>query len=424
MESYQLWGGIFICLLLSAFFSGIEIAFISSDRLHIELKASKGSLSYRILTSFIKRQAMFIGTTLIGNTVTLVVYGMLMAKVMEALLSPYMNDILMMVVQTILSTLLVLATAEFIPKSLFLINSNLMLVSFAVPMQVISWILWIPAFITVQLSKLIIVYVFKGNYSEEKPVYGLTDLNNFLHELVNNSNKNVNNADVNTKIFNNALEFKTVKVRDCMIPRTEMIAVDIDSTVNELKRAFIDSGHSKVLIYRQSIDEVIGYCHSSDLFHKPEKIQEIITDIIIVPEAKLANDLMIEFIEKRKSVSLVVDEFGGTSGLVTIEDIIEQIFGEIQDEHDDEDLTEHIIDENTFVFSGRQEIDYLNEEYQINLPEGEYDTLGGLILDYHTEIPKTNDLIIVDQFHFEIKSMDGIKIDRVKLIIHKKDDNR
>lgn len=420
MDVYQLWGGIFVCLLLSAFFSGIEIAFVSADRLHIELKAKNGSLSYRILTSFIKKQAMFIGTTLVGNTTTLVVYGMLMAKVMESFLSPHLNDIGVMVVQTILSTIIVLGTAEFIPKSIFLINSNRMLVFFAIPMRIISWILWLPVFITVQLSKLIIVHIFKGKYSDEKPVYGLTDLNNFLHEMVKSSNKN--NADVDTKIFNNALEFKTVKVRDCMIPRTEIVAVDIRGSLNDLKKEFIDSGHSKVLVYRESIDEVIGYCHSSELFHKPEKIKDITSTIMIVPEAKLANDLMIEFIEKRKSIALVVDEFGGTSGVVTIEDIIEEIFGEIQDEHDDEDLVEQMIDDKTFIFSGRQEIDYLNEEYKISLPEGDYDTLGGFILSYYAEIPKVHDVVAIQHFLVEIKSMEGIKIDKVKLTINKKED--
>ncbi len=420
MEVYKLWGGIFICLLFSAFFSGIEIAFVSADRLHIELKAKNGTLSYRILSSFIKKQAMFIGTTLVGNTTTLVVYGMLMAKVMQSFLEPHLNDIGVMVVQTILSTIIVLATAEFLPKSIFLINSNRMLVFFAIPMRIISWVLWAPVAITVQLSKVIIVHVFKGKYSDEKPVYGLTDLNNFLHEMVKSSNEN--NADIDTKIFNNALEFKTVKVRDCMIPRTEIVAVDIRGSLTDLKKEFIDSGHSKVLVYRESIDEVIGYCHSSELFHKPDKIQEITSSIMIVPETKLANDLMIEFIQKRKSIALVVDEFGGTSGVVTIEDIIEEIFGEIQDEHDDEDLTEHVIDENTFIFSARQEIDYLNEQYNIKLPIGEYDTLGGLILAYYADIPKVHEIVSILHFHVEIKSMEGVKIDKVKLTINKKDD--
>ncbi|MCP4521479.1 MAG: HlyC/CorC family transporter [Cytophagales bacterium] len=415
---YQLWGGILGCLLFSAFFSGIEIAFVSADKLHIELKANgSNALSYRLLTSFLKKPAMFIGTTLIGNTVALVLYGMLMAKVMEPALIPYMNEIGVMVVQTILSTIIVLATAEFVPKAIFLINSNRMLVILSVPMKIISILLWVPVFITVRLSKFIIVNVFKGAYSDEKPVYGLTDMNNFLQEMVKSDK--ASNAEIDTKIFTNALEFKTVKVRDCMIPRTEIVAIDITSSISDLKSAFVNTGHSKVLVYSENIDDIIGYCHSSKLFYKPQSIEDIVSDIMIVPETKLANDLMIEFIERHKSIALVVDEFGGTSGLVTIEDIIEEIFGEIQDEHDDEDLTEQVIDKNNYIFSARQEIDYLNEKYRLALPKGEYDTLGGFILANHTEIPNAQDIIRVGDFIIEIKTMLGIRIDKVKLTIHR-----
>ncbi len=413
-------------LIFSALFSGVEIAFVSANKLQIELQNKQGLFSGKILSGFLKKPSNFIGTTLVGNTIALVVYGIFMAKMLQPVLEAYIppafnNEATILVTQTILSTLLVLATAEFTPKSFFLINPNWLLSVFAFPMMVIYYLMYPVVFIIVSLSRFIIIYVFRLEYSEDKPVFGLIDLNNYIKNTLQ-VNPNNEKAEVNTKIFNNALEFKTVRVRECMIPRTEVEAVDVDDTIADLKSTFIKSGHSKILVYRDSIDDVIGYCPSMALFKKPKKIEDILIPILIVPETMLANELMIQFITEHKSLALVVDEFGGTSGIVSIEDIIEEIFGEIQDEHDAEDLIEQKIDDNNYLISARQEIDYLNDKYDWSIPEGDYDTLGGFILSVTENIPSIHDIIDIPPFTFTIVSMKDNRIDMVRVVIRNGDD--
>ena len=418
MEYYHL-SIVLITLIFSAFFSGTEIAFISSNKLQIELEAKKGKISGRILSFFAQKPSRLINTALVGNTVALVLYGYFIALLLDPQISGILPDSMksegtLIVIQTIVSTLIVLFTAEFTPKSIFLLNPNRALNFFSIPLMAVFILMFIIVQPIAWLSKLMIKYVLRQEYSEEKPVFGLTDLNNYIQR---NDREDIKEATVelDTKIFNNALEFKTVKVRECMIPRTELSAVDIEDNIDELKEEFMESGHSKVLIYKNnSIDEIIGYCHVMELFKKPKEIEDIITPILIVTETTLANELMIQFIQERKSLALVVDEFGGTSGIVTLEDVIEEIFGEIQDEHDgDEDWVEQKITEGRYKLSARHEIDYLNDKYEWGIPEGDYDTLGGFILSVTESIPNVNDLIQIPPFEIKIVSMEDARIDNV-----------
>ena len=413
---------ILISLTFSAFFSGIEMAFISSDKLQIELQGSKNTFVAKSLYNFIKRPSRFIGTTLVGNTLALVLYGYFMALLLEPYLYANLplllqNQGAVLVIQTIVSTLIVLATAEFLPKSIFMINPNWMLSVCAIPMRIIIFIMTPVTLFMVTLSKFIITKVFGLKYSDTKPVYSLTDLNNFIKNTLSAAETEKGIVEVDSKIFSNALEFKKIRVRECMIPRTEITAVDIEDDIADLKNAFVESGHSKIIVYKETIDDVIGYCHTLALFKKPVNIEDIVAPIMIVPETMLANELMIKFISERKSLAVVVDEYGGTSGLVSIEDIIEEIFGEIQDEHDDEDLTEQKLDEFNYLLSARHEIDYLNEKYNWNLPIGEYETLGGLILTIAGDLPEQGQTIIQPPFAFTIQSTEDIRIETVKLTI-------
>ncbi|GHE55994.1 MULTISPECIES: hemolysin family protein [Roseivirga] len=422
MDTYQLTM-ILVCLIFSAFFSGTEIAFVSASKLQIELQNQQGKLAGRILSFFTQKPSRLINTALVGNTIALVIYGFFMASVLEPIIAAQLPDSLssgslVIVLQTIASTIIVLFTAEFTPKSIFLLNPNNLLNLLAVPMLVIFFIMFPVVWLIEQMSKFIIIFVLRQPYSEDRQVFGLTDLSNYIKQNTRDDIKKTK-VELDTKIFNNALEFKTVRVRECMIPRTEISAIDIADSVEELKEVFIESGHTKILVYRESIDDVIGYCHVLDLFKKPKDIESMLTPIIIVPETMLANELMIQFIQERKSLALVVDEFGGTSGIVSLEDVIEEIFGEIQDEHDeDEDWVEQRIDENKYILSARHEIDYLNEKFKWDIPEGDYDTLGGFILSITESIPEVHDIIRFGRFEIKIVSMEDARIDNVLFIRH------
>jgi CBS domain containing-hemolysin-like protein len=412
---------ILISLIFSFFFSGIEIAFISANKLQLELQGKQGILSGKIFSKFIKKPSMFIGTTLIGNTIALVLYGIFMAQLLEPQLQALLpddlqNDVTIMIVQTMVATVVVLFTAEFLPKSLFLINPNFMLTALAVPFNFMYYLLYPVVIFIVSLSKFVITKIFRTEYSDEKPVFGLTDLNHYLKNMQRVKHED-EDIELDKKIFHNALEFKKVKVRECMIPRTEIVAVDVQDGIEKLRQAFVESGHSKILIYKDTIDDVIGYCHSSELFKKPQKIEDILTSIIIVPETILANELMIRFINEQKSLAVVVDEFGGTSGLVSMEDVIEEIFGEIEDEHDEDDLTEQQLDKNTWLLSARLEIDYLNETHGWALPVGDYETLGGLILSYAEDLPQAGETVTIPPFTFTVQSTLDNRIDTV-LMVH------
>jgi CBS domain containing-hemolysin-like protein len=411
--------GIIASMVFSAFFSGVEMAFVSSNKLYFELKAKQEILSAKIISNFNQHPSRFIGTMLIGNTLSLVAYGIFMEEFLHHVVLHYLsiNEILARLIASIVATILILMTSEFTPKSVFLINPDAILEFLAIPIWLVYTLMFPLVWVTVGLSKWFITKVLRLSYSEEKPAFGLTDLNNYLQNL-NRKVSTEQEAEVDHKIFHNALEFKQVKVRDCMIPRTEITAIDMEDGIEKLKEVFLESGHSKVLVYKETLEEVVGYCHSLALFKKPKDLQSILTSIPIVPEAMAANDLLIKFSKERKSLALVVDEFGSTSGLVSMEDVVEQIFGEIQDEYDDsEDWIEKQIDETTFVLSGRHEIDYLNEKYEWNLPEGDYETLGGMLISLYEDIPQENELITLAPFQFQILTTTDAKIDTVKVMI-------
>ncbi len=413
--------GIILAMVFSAFFSGVEMAFVSSNKLYFELKAKQNILSAKIIANFNQSPSQFIGTMLIGNTLSLVAYGIFMEEFLHHLILTnfpfFTNEIIARLIASIIATIIILTTSEFTPKSIFLINPDAILEFLAIPIWVINTLMFPLVWLTVGLSKWFITRVLRLSYSEEKPAFGLTDLNHYLQNL-NRKVSTEEENEVDTKIFHNALEFKQVKVRDCMIPRTEITAIEIEEGIEGLKKVFIESGHSKVLVYKETLEEVVGYCHSLALFKKPKDIQSILTSIPIVPEAMPANDLMLKFSKERKSLAIVVDEFGSTSGLVSMEDVMEQIFGEIQDEFDDtEDWIEKRLDEHTFILSGRHEIDYLNEKYDWNLPEGDYETLGGMLIHLYEDIPAVNEVITLAAFQFQIMTVTDARIDTIKVII-------
>lgn len=418
---YALLSGIVISLIFSVFFSGIEISFLSADKLQIELQSKQGKLAGQIMAFFTERPTWFIGTTLIGNIASLILFGIFTTGALVPWLQPFfpsfMGSVLLpVIIFTCLLTVMVLYSVELLSKGFFVIHSNRMISALAIPFMIIAAILFPVVYCVISLARFFSVYVFRMNYSMDRPVFGLTDTNQYL-KSIHRVKPAEQNIELDKKIFTNALEFKSVRVRDCMIPRTEIIAVGLDKGIAGLHETFIESGHSKIVVYKDSPDDVIGYCHSSALFRKPARVEDILTPIVTVPEAMLAKDLMVRFINERKSLAVVVDEFGGTSGLVSMEDVIEEIFGEIEDEHDEDDLTEQRLDEKTWLLSARLEVEYLNEAHGWNLPTGDYETLGGLILSYTEDLPRQGDIIKILPFTFIIQSTYENRINTVRLIV-------
>ncbi len=418
------WIIVFVTLIFSALFSGLEIAFVSSNKLQIELDKNKGMFSAKILSSFVNNPSGILGALLLGNNISLVIYGIAMANILEPviakILTPqYSSEFLILIIQTIVSTILILIAAEFIPKALFRINPNAILRRFAIPIKIFYWLLYPFIFLLVNFAEFILKKIFRLNFSGASGAFSSVDFDNYLNEITEIS-KEEHDVKQEIQMLQNAIEFKSIKLRECMVPRTEITAQEEATHIEELKNSFIESGHSKILIYRENIDNIIGFVHSSDMFKNPGAIKDIIHELPIVPETMLANNVLTMFIKEHKSIAVVVDEFGGTSGVVTLEDVIEEIFGEIEDEYDTEDLTEKKINENDYLFSARLEIDYINEKYELDLPESDnYETLGGLIIDLHESIPLVNDEISYEQFRFIIKQASESRIEQVRLIIEK-----
>jgi CBS domain containing-hemolysin-like protein len=421
MDNYS-WGVIIGMLVFSAFFSGMEIAFVSANKLKIELDGKQGNFFAKIIANFLKKPSRFIGTMLVGNNIALVVYGIFMAKLLEPMIASFTSsETLILLIQTIVSTLVILITAEFLPKTLFRINPNNMLRVFAFPLFVFYWVLLLPMLIVTVLSELIIRLFFPNIKVSEGMNFGRLDLEHYIKEGTEN-NETQEEVDHEIQIFQNALDFSKVKARECMIPRTEIVAMDVEDSIENLRDKFVEKGLSKILIYRDSIDNIIGYTHSFELFKKPESIKSILLPVPIIAMSTSANEILATFISKRRSIAVVVDEFGGTAGILTIEDVIEEIFGEIEDEHDKEELIETKINEQEYLFAARLEVDYLNGEYGLSLPESDnYETIAGLIIDEHESIPSQGEQIELEQFVFTVKKVSGNKIEVVHLKIKEED---
>ncbi len=408
------WTFLFLAMFASALFSGIEIAFISANRLKIELDKNSNLFSAKLLSSFLKRPAKFIGAMLLGNNVALVIYSIIMAKFLEPIIITHFtsNEFVILISQTVISTLSILFFAEFLPKVLFRINPNKVLSIAAIPITIVYYILYPFTYFTVGISNLILK-LFKVDTSKSDLAFSKIDLEDFIANIQDGQQEG-DEIDSEIQIFKNALGFSDVKVRECMIPRTEITAVEIESPIEELKEKFIQTGLSKILIFKDSIDHIIGYTHSKELFKKPESIKSILLPVSIVPEGMSANELLKKSLKERRSITVVVDEFGGTSGIITIEDIIEEIFGEIEDEHDKEEFFEQEINENTFQFSARIEIDYINEKYKLDLPKSDdYETLGGYIINIYESIPEKAEVITTENFVFTINEVSENKIELI-----------
>lgn len=408
-----------VSLLFSAFFSGMEIAFISANRLQIELELKQGKWFARIVDWFMSQRARFIAAMLVGNNLALVIYGIFMARLIEPWIAEQLwsADWFVLLMQTILSTIIVLITAEFLPKSIFRINPNGFLNVLAIPVLLIYLILLIPAMIITWISEVILKLFFRVEPEHKEVVFNQLDLYNFLLEKTNAMDDD-EEVETEIQIFQNALEFSKVKARECMIPRNEIQAVDLEDDLKTLTDLFIETGHSKILVYRETIDNVIGYTHSSELFKHPESVKSILRPIAIVPESKTANDILEQLISQRRNVAVVLDEFGGTAGMLTIEDVIEELFGEIEDEHDKEDLVEIQLAEDRYRLAARHEVDYLNDKYKLGIPESdEYDTLSGFILHAYEDIPKLKERILIPPFRIEITKVEGHRIEELELTV-------
>ncbi len=409
---------ILLSLLLSAFFSGMEIAFVSSNKLRLELDIKQGHLTSRIISIFSSRPGDYIATMLVGNNIALVIYGILMALILEPFISLYTSsESSILIIQTIISTLIILFTAEFLPKTLFRLSPNTALRIFAVPGLVFYILLYPVTRLTIAISGFLLHHLLRIPRSNDanSGVFGKIDLDNLVNEG-NAEQTHPDDPEQEIKLFQNALDFSNVKLRDCMVPRTEIVAFDESVSMEELRSKFIETGLSKILIYKESTDNIIGYINSKELFKNPQDLASMIMSLPIVPETMPANKLLQSFIRDHKSISVVVDEFGGTSGIVTMEDILEEIIGEIEDEHDTSELTEDQLNEFEYIFSARHEIDYLNEKYRLNIPESDdYETLAGLILFHYENIPKINDRIHIDGFVFRILDVSETRIELIHL---------
>ncbi len=422
--TYQ-WLTILVSLLFSAFFSGMEIAYVSSNKIHIELEKKQNNFLAKTLSKLTVKPSKFIATMLIGNNVALVIYGFFMGDVLlnwfQTLLPSNYQVINLaltdftLLTQTIISTLIILVTAEFLPKVFFQIYSNTLLRIFAIPAYLFYVLFSFISDFVIWMSDLVLKYFFKTEGDQIQLAFTKVELGNYISEQME-SVEEMDHVDSEIQIFQNALEFSDVKAREVMIPRTELVSVEIHDSMQMLNQLFTSTGYSKILVYKTTIDDILGYVHSFDMFKKPKSIKSMVMPVELVPETMLIKDILNTLIRKRKSIAVVVDEYGGTSGIITVEDIVEELVGEIEDEHDSKALFEEKIDEKTYKLSARIKVDYLNETYKMNLPENEtYETLGGLIVNFREGIPEQNEQLKFENFICTILEVSNTKIDLVSL---------
>lgn len=404
---------------------------MSSNKIHIEIEKKQEGFLAQILTKITAKPSKFIATMLIGNNIALVIYGLFMGDLLvqwfqsflpsESGFVTYLLTDLNLLTQTIISTLIILFTAEFLPKVFFQIYANSLLKILAFPAYLFYVLFTFISDFVIWISDVVLKKFFKTEGDQVQLAFTKVELGNYISEQMESVEEH-EEIDTEIQIFQNALEFSEVKAREVMVPRTEITALELHDSVDDLSKLFTETGYSKILIYKETIDEILGYVHSFDLFKKPKNIGSMIMPIELVPETMLIKDILNVLIKKRKSIAVVVDEYGGTSGIMTVEDIVEELFGEIEDEHDSVDLIEEQKDEDNFVFSARLEVDYINETYKIDLPEGEnYETLGGLIVDFTEEIPQQDEIVTIDNFEFKILEVSNTKIDLVALKIKEED---
>ena len=405
---------ILLCLLFCAFFSGMEIAFISSNKIYLEIEKKQDNFLSQTLTKLTEKPSK-----LIGNNIALVVYGFFMGDLLMnwiATLSYHFSDLSNLMLQTVISTFIVLITAEFLPKVFFQIYANGFIKFFAVPAYFFYRLFYLISTFILWISDFILKKFFKTQGDQVQLYFTKVELGNYISEQMSTVEDH-ENVDSEIQIFQNALQFSGVKARDIMTPRTELAAVDIYDSVAELKQMFIDTGYSKILVSQNSLDDIIGYVHSFELFKKPRSIKSVLIPVEFVPETIFIKDALDLLTKKRKSVAVVLDEYGGTSGIITVEDIVEELFGEIEDEHDEEEeLTEQVVEEGVYLFSTRLDVEYLNQTYKLNIPESDsYGTLGGFIVDFTKEIPQKGEQITIEKFNFTIEEATNKKIELVKM---------
>ncbi len=411
---------IVVCLLLSAFFSGMEIAYVSSNKVYLSIEKRQQNFNATILNKLTEKPSQFITSMLVGNNVVLVIYGIFSGDLIINWLNNYfeLTAFLSLILQTLISTAIILLTAEFLPKVFFQIYANLFIKFFALPTYFFYQLFFWPTKFIIWISDIILRKFFKTPGDQVQEYFSKVELGNYITEQMNNISHE-DEIDSEIQIFQNALEFSDLKARDIMTPRTEISGVDILDSVTELKENFIRTGYSKLLVYQNSVDDILGYVHSFELFKKPKTIKSIMIPVEYIPETIYIKDALDLLTKKRKSIAVVLDEYGGTSGIITIEDIIEQLFGEIEDEHDlDEELIDEIVEENTYLFSARLEVEYLNEKYNLEIPESDsYTTLGGFIVNYTKEIPLNEEKINIENFEIVIHSASNKKIELVRFSI-------